>query len=232
MNNLGLLNVLDEFKSIQNRMDSGLFLLAILTSLAAAFIASALYRFFYESRATGSQVHRAFPLLAVAITTLFITVQLSIPLSLGMLGTLSIIRFRTPIKEPEEIGFIMVVIAASVCAATLNFRFILVLYAVVLLGLVLARGARTWRILRRDGILVLTMADAAAEEGLGKITSYLENNIGRSRLETTSSRDGITSVQMSFAGLKTDVVALQNDLRKLAPLETVNVFLDRPGGLR
>ena len=34
-------------------------------------------------------------------------------MSLGLLGALSIVRFRTPIKEPEEIGFLMVVIATS-----------------------------------------------------------------------------------------------------------------------
>jgi hypothetical protein len=30
------------------------------------------------------------------------------------MGSLSIIRFRTPIKEPEEVGFLLLVIAASV----------------------------------------------------------------------------------------------------------------------
>jgi hypothetical protein len=96
---------------------------ALLASLLAALLAAGLYRFFYESRGTGSQVARAFPLLALAITTLFVCIQVSIPLSLGLLGSLSIIRFRTPIKEPEEVGFIMLVIASSVAAATYNSCF-------------------------------------------------------------------------------------------------------------
>jgi len=32
-----------------------------------------------------------------------------------LLGALSIVRFRTPIKEPEEIGFIMLVVASALC---------------------------------------------------------------------------------------------------------------------
>lgn len=232
MRRLNMLEALEAFQAVQSRMDSGLFLLAILASLAAALIASGFYRFFYESRATGSQVHRAFPLLSIAMTAIFITVQISIPLSLGLLGSLSIIRFRTPIKEPEEIGFIMLVIAASISSATLNFRFMVVLYAVTLVSLVVVRGARTWRFLRRDGVLVLTLPDDGAEDGFRRITEYLQNQISRSRLESTSSRDGVTSLQMSFAGLKTDVVALQNGIRKVAPVQTVNVFLDRPGGIR
>ena len=41
-------------------------------------------------------------LIGPSVTLLFICVQLSLPLSLGLLGALSIVRFRVPIKEPEE----------------------------------------------------------------------------------------------------------------------------------
>ena len=229
---MSVFRVLEDFQSVQVSMDPGLFLLCLLVSLAASLVASGFYRFFYESRATGSQVHRAFPLLGIAITTIFIGVQLSLPLSLGLLGALSIIRFRTPIKEPEEIGFIMLVIAAAISSATLNFRFILLLYAVALVSLVVVRGARTWKFLRRDGVLVVTMPDEEAEESTQRIMAYLGENIRRSRLESASSRDGVTSLQMSFAGLKEDVAALQAGLRQAASVQTVNVFLDRPGGIR
>ena len=46
-----------------------IFLMAV--SLAGAFLASLLYVQFYSSRATGSQVHRAFPLLGLSITAIF-----------------------------------------------------------------------------------------------------------------------------------------------------------------
>ncbi|MBQ6103447.1 MAG: DUF4956 domain-containing protein, partial [Kiritimatiellae bacterium] len=129
------------FLAVQEQMSVGDFLAALFVSLLAAAAASLLYRFFYERRGTGSQIHRAFPLLALAVTTLFIGVQLSLPLSLGLLGSLSIIRFRTPIKEPEEVGFVMLVIAAAICAATKQFAFILYLYLFALAALVAARGA-------------------------------------------------------------------------------------------
>lgn len=224
--------VLEEIQATQIRMNPGLFLTVMLASLGAALLASALYRVFYESRATGSQVHRAFPLLALAMSSIFITVQMSIPLSLGLMGSLSIIRFRTPIKEPEEIGFIMLVIAASLAAATLNFRYIVALFLMAIVSLLLVRGARKWKFLRRDGLLVFTMQDALAVAGYDQVKTNLEAQTGSIRLESSSSRDGITSVQMSFSGLKTDVVALQQNLRATEGVETVNVFLDRPGGIR
>lgn len=226
------LGAIEEIQAVQMRMNPGLFLAVIVVALGAALLASTLYRVFYESRATGSQVHRAFPLLAIAMASIFITVQISIPLSLGLMGSLSIIRFRTPIKEPEEIGFIMLVIAAALAAATLNFRYIVVLYAVAIASLILIRGARKWKFLRRDGILVFTLQDASAVSGYDQIKACLEHRTRATRLESSSSRDGITSVQMSFSGLKTDVVDLQQEIRAADGIQAVNVFLDRPGGIR
>ena len=213
-------------------MHPGLFLTVMIVALGAALLASALYRLFYESRATGSQVHRAFPLLATAMAAIFITVQISIPLSLGLMGSLSIIRFRTPIKEPEEIGFIMLVIASSLSAATLNFRYVVLLFAVAIVSLILIRGARAWKFLRRDGVLVFTMADEAAHTDYRKIKACLDQRIRSSRLESSSSSEGVTSIQMSFSGLKADVVDLQRDLCAAGSIQSVNVFLDRPGGIR
>jgi len=230
--NLDVLDVLDRFQELREQLDPGLFVLALLASLAASFAAAGMYRFFYERRGTGSQVHRAFPLLGISITTLFIGVQLSIPLSLGLLGALSIIRFRTPIKEPEEVGFIMLVIAAAVSAATFNFRFLVLLYVMALASLLLARGARAWTFLRRDGVLVLTLPAEGAAAHVAAVESVLKARLRRHRLESAACRDGTASYQFVFSGLKEGVPELQAELAARAPLRSLNVFLDRPGGLR
>src|SRR4030042_2334807 len=74
-------------------------------SLVAAVVAYFMYQLFYGSRNIGAGVHRTFLIGGPAITTLFLGIQTSIPLSLGLLGALSLVRFRTPIKDPAEIGF-------------------------------------------------------------------------------------------------------------------------------
>ena len=49
----------------------------------------------------------------VAMTTMLIItiVKSSLALSLGLVGALSIVRFRTPIKEPEELAYLFIAIA-------------------------------------------------------------------------------------------------------------------------
>ena len=118
----------------------GAFIFVISASLVSAFAISSLYTYFFSKRATGSQVHRAFPLLSISITVIFITIQFSLPLSLGLLGALSIVRFRTPIKEPEEIGFIMLVIASSLSCATFNIIFTVILAIFSVIALIVMEG--------------------------------------------------------------------------------------------
>lgn len=232
MRNISALQVMENFQHVQDQMDPMMFLVALLAALTAAYVASGLYRYFYESRGTGTQVHRAFPLLALSITAIFIGVQLSLPLSLGLLGSLSIIRFRTPIKEPEEVGFIMLVIAASISAATFNFRFLVVLYVIAVASLFATQRARAWKWLRRSGLLIITLPDDAAAEATGRLTGLIQRHTSQSRLESSSSRDGQTSLQWLFSGLKTDVAAFQAEARQTAPLVSMHVHLDRSGGHR
>lgn len=143
------------------------FLAMLVVSLAASLFISALYLIFYQNRATGSQINRAFPLLGIAITTLFVSIQFSLPLSLGLLGALSIVRFRTPIKEPEEIGFLMLVIASSIAIATANFKFMMILLAAAVAALLLLRyGPRVLKDTLTEGYLSVSFDnDRYAEAG-------------------------------------------------------------------
>src|SRR4026209_2755746 len=128
-------------------------------ALAGSLLASYLCLQFYSSRATGSQVYRAFPLLGLSITAIFVCIQFSLPLSLGLLGALSIVRFRTPIKEPEEIGFIMLVIAASIATATFKLAFVGILFAVAVVALLLQTGGHVFRREQLDGTIVITVPE-------------------------------------------------------------------------
>lgn len=230
---IGMLDAIESYGNISEHLDAGMFSLALAASLVAALVVAALYKVFYESRGTGSQIHKSFAMLALAITTLFLCIQVSIPLSLGLLGSLSIIRFRTPIKEPEEVGSIMLVIASSVAAATFHFEFMALLLVFAAAVQFAASRIRGWRIFGRDGMLTLTVPDAFAAGAMADIVKVLSKHMERHSVMSSASADGSTSVQVTFSGLKCDVCALQNELRGAVPeLTSVNVFVDRPGGFR
>ena len=232
MKNIKLLEAVDSYENIAGFLDVGAFALALLASLAAALVCIALYRAFYESRGTGSQIYKAFIHLSLAITALFLCIQVSIPLSLGLLGSLSIIRFRTPIKEPEEVGFIMLVIASSIAAATFHFAFMAVLIGLAAAASFVAAACRNSFFKKRDGIIAVTLS-GAGDDTLQRLEGSLRAATKRFSVQSAAEHDGATIVQISFTGLSTDVVSLQKSIRAACPEAVgVNVFLDRPGGFR
>ena len=64
-----------------------------------------------------------FPLFAVSIFLIVITIKSSIVLSLGLVGALSIIRFRTAIKEAEQIVYFLILTGISIATAANSYLF-------------------------------------------------------------------------------------------------------------
>ena len=57
---------------------------------------------------------RLFVLLAATTMLVISVVKSSLALSLGLVGALSIIRFRTPVKEPEELLYLFLSVAVGI----------------------------------------------------------------------------------------------------------------------
>jgi hypothetical protein len=204
------------------------FVVLLLISLASSLLASYLYLQFYSNRATGSQVHRAFPLLGISITAIFIAIQFSLPLSLGLLGALSIVRFRTPIKEPEEIGFIMLVIAASLACATFKLAFVGLIYLVAIAALLIQSGGRRFRSALTDGVIVITIAPGTQREA--GIADVVRKRLSKPRLESLSSSEGRTLLSYNFQSASEGaLLSLKDELA--ATGVTFNIFFNRPGAL-
>ncbi|MCA9395609.1 MAG: DUF4956 domain-containing protein [Candidatus Omnitrophica bacterium] len=193
--------------------------------LSAVFIAF-LYVVFYRKRATGSLVHYAFPLMSISITGIFICIQFSLPLSLGLLGALSIVRFRTPIKEPEEIGFILLVIATSICAATFNLLFMAVILLVAVLALVIIRWNKGFfKTYADSGMLIVQFHESAPSENQKKTVDYLKTKIPAGRLNSLTNTGSEANLSYIFPSLKSEeVMDIQEQVKKIMPESRVNVF--------
>jgi hypothetical protein len=209
------------------------FTVLMLVSLAASLAIAYLYVAFYANRATGSQVHRAFPLLGMSITAIFICIQFSLPLSLGLLGALSIVRFRTPIKEPEEIGFIMLLIATSIATATFQLLFVGVLFVVATGALLIQRGARLLHGPATDGAIVVSLPRQAGESGApAAVTALVRRHAPKARLESVAQVGEDTVLSYGVSRIGDDALLnLPDDVRSSIDGATCNVFFARPNAL-
>jgi hypothetical protein len=110
-----------------------------------------LYRKFGASASDSDSITRCFPLLTVVTTAVIAVVKSSLALSLGLVGALSIVRFRAAIKEPEELVylFLCISIGLSLGAEQPLLAIVIVLVATVfILGMhFVNKGGRSRRIM-------------------------------------------------------------------------------------
>ncbi len=90
-------------------------------ALALAFCLGMFIFFVYKKTYTGVMYSSSFGVTLVALTMItalvILAVTSNVVLSLGMVGALSIVRFRTAIKEPLDIAFLFWSIAAGIVLA-------------------------------------------------------------------------------------------------------------------
>tara|TARA_Y100000996_G_C22466425_1_gene620271 strand:+ start:381 stop:1094 length:714 start_codon:yes stop_codon:yes gene_type:complete len=130
-------NLLD--KSLENfflnsniEINFGNFFIALLLSLILAYFVKLTY--LKVGRALNDKDYFSDTFIPLAIiTTLVITViKFSLALSLGLVGALSIVRFRAAIKEPEELVYLFFIISIGLSNGANQFLLSVVATAIII----------------------------------------------------------------------------------------------------
>jgi hypothetical protein len=104
-------------ENFQINTNSEIDLSLIVLNLLIAFLISLLIKFHYKKFSTTltnrDDFSNLFPFITLTVVLVIYIVKSSLALSLGLVGALSIVRFRTPIKEPEELAYLFICIAAG-----------------------------------------------------------------------------------------------------------------------
>lgn len=105
--------------------------LGLLLAVAWSFVVSKSTRLVVDTR----QFLPIFILLIPSMILIISIIKSSIALSLGLVGALSIVRFRTPIKEPEELLYLFVAIAVGLGLGANQLMATLIGFIAICLGL-------------------------------------------------------------------------------------------------
>ena len=106
------LNELLESKQFTNDAIGVIFFDLILCMVLVSLI-SWFYKKFSQTLGGKTHIGSILPLIGLTVFLVITVVKSSLALSLGLVGALSIVRFRTPIKEPEELGYLFLTIAVG-----------------------------------------------------------------------------------------------------------------------
>lgn len=91
-------------------------LFAVLLAAVCGEIIARVYRKYATTLGNRIAFSECFWLLAAVTTTVIMIVKFSLALSLGLVGALSIVRFRAAIKEPEELVYLFLIITIGLAA--------------------------------------------------------------------------------------------------------------------
>jgi hypothetical protein len=201
----------------------------LLTSLVVSLLIAALFRRFSAAAASGSDTYRSFWLLSLSVTVIFLTVRTSIATGLTLIGALTLVRFRSPIKEPEEVGFILLVIASALTITAWRTEILgalLVVTSIYLTVQTLRPGTFTGS--TKAGLLVLTIPSSQYARGDQAVSRAVHQRLQRAALEGFTESHGEVVVSYNFAALpEASFEALRSELLSSTPDMKVNLIYHR-----
>ncbi|RNI30869.1 DUF4956 domain-containing protein [Rufibacter immobilis] len=170
------------------------FIFSFLVCASLAYILGKLYEKFGHSLSNRKVFARNFVILS--LTTMFIisVVKSSLALSLGLVGALSIVRFRSAIKEPEELTYIFLTIAIGLgCGAGLT---ILTVIAFIGFAIVIWFKNRSQKPLDYQNLYLTISNNDDQVPDLNQIVQILRSSLTGVKLKRTDETN--TSLEASF----------------------------------
>ena len=133
--------------------------------------------------------------LLIAFTTMLIItiVKSSLALSLGLVGALSIVRFRAAIKEPEELAYLFFAISVGLGLGANQTMVVIEAFAIGMIfiwGRYLIKGKSTWQ------NLYLNVSGSSPEIDLNSIVATVKDVFGKYQLKRYDENEN--AIEVSF----------------------------------
>lgn len=154
------------------------FIMSMLAAFLCGMIVYAVYRGFYKGVIYNNNFNILLVMTSLVTCFMVIVISSNVVLSLGMVGALSIVRYRTAVKDPLDVGFLFWTVAVGVtCGAGLYIISIMgtLFVAAVYIMLVKIRNRK------HQYLLIIKYQDNAAEavrREIEPVRKVLKNKTG------------------------------------------------------
>lgn len=173
----------------------------------------------YGAAASDSQaITRVFPLLTIVTTAVIAVVKSSLALSLGLVGALSIVRFRSAIKEPEELVYLFLCIAVGLSLGA-EKPFLAVALVLVATGFVMIMHQYGGQAAAPRTLLTITGdSDRYFQQADGNALAAISEVAGRYTIQRLDIADGQGQVRIVIPRSQSaNIDRLVSDLRQRLP---------------
>jgi len=122
------------FKNIQVSDNSSplITILCLFLTIFCSYILKYVYEKKSNSLSSKYQLTSIIPILSATTYLVILIVKSSLALSLGLVGALSIVRFRTPVKEPEDLVYLFLSIAIGIGFGAFQIFSTLIVFLIII----------------------------------------------------------------------------------------------------
>lgn len=167
-------------------------LVALILALGIGMFIFLIYKKTYQGVMYSSSFGTTLVALTMITTVVILAITSNVVLSLGMVGALSIVRFRTVIKEPLDIAFLFWAITVGIVLAAGMIP--LAILGSIFIGTVLLLFVNK-KSHRNPYIVVLSCADSAAE---AQAKAFLEKHVLKSVVKSKTAQKGMIELNMEI----------------------------------
>ena len=200
------------------------YLIGLLLSIFLAFLVQQTYIKLSTTLSNKKEFSKNFLILAATTTIIITIVKSSLALSLGLVGALSIVRFRAAIKEPEELAYLFLLIGIGLgCGAG---QFLIISIGVIIILILIYTYSRLKfkndvRNLEKINLSVLYQYKTT-EEDIEKLKNLISENSKYVKLISLSKTETDTSINFQ---IQIDEFEKFNKMINLIQDKNIKVFI-------
>ena len=206
-------NFLDNFT---NSISLSSVIITMCVALLFSFIIYFVYKFTCDNVIYSKKFNVTMALMTMVTAAVIMSMQANVVVSLGMVGALSIVRFRTAIKEPKDLLFLFWSITNGIIIGAGIYSIAFVLAIILTIALLVFERLPGNKI---PYLLVATLDNLDAEE---KITNVLKENKIKYRVKSKNVSSSSTDVIYELSNNK--IEELIKDISKDKGIKSLNLI--------
>ena len=197
-----------------NDISISTFLLNLFLTLFLTKFLSLIFNRYGKSISNRILFSNNFPLIGMTTMLIITIVKSSLALSLGLVGALSVVRFRTAIKEPEELSYLFFTIAIGLGFGA-NQTLITFIGFVLIVIFIYLSNLRKIKKVSTNFMSLLVSVNESNNYDVDKITNVIYENVSKLELKRLSSDSGELEIlfKIEVDNYK-NIINLKNNLKK------------------
>lgn len=212
--------ILEWFTTNSEELQTERILFVLLMGVVVGLVIFLTYRVSFRGVSYNARFNCGNIVLVLISATIMLMISSNIAISLGMVGALSIVRFRTAIKDPQDTLYIFWAIIEGLCVGSQNYK-LAVISALVIALLLLISSFYT--IFGKKYLIILHGDGKVSQEEVLRCT---EKYYKRSRIRSANYEENHCELVCELTSRRTLAQEMLEELKKLDGVRGVNWLLE------